>query len=305
MHRVLRPNPALPLLAVLLLPPGLSGAQERSRTALDRASSTFAVADVDGDGRLDAQELAAASIRARVVTRWDEDRDRHLSRDEFLLYYRQLVIDAGRPLGREFVAEAERIRKVREGRAPQGAVPEPRPGAEGEPARAAESPLSRPRRPITTAEAYRRARAALEERLTRARRERSGRTLEVGGARRALGWGGTGGLNPGSEIRSRLGGTMAAPSASQHRALERRHALLEARARRAGWTEQQLAGQKLRVLEELRAGEEERDVNKGGGGRSEGRGVDREERGPEDADPKPGGQSSPPARPGGGSGPRS
>ncbi len=348
MHRV------LPILAVLLLLPGLAGAQEQPRTALDRARGVFAAADADGDGRLDGEELAAASIRTAVVGRWDEDGDRHLTRDEFLLYYRQLLVDAGRPLGRDLVEESERIWKARAGesagreRGDPAAGSKVRPGAAGEPT----MPAERPQRPASTAEAYRRARAALEERLTRARRERSRTALEAHGAGRVPGRSGSGVLHPSSEVRSRLGGTMALspdsgalaaprsvlrgtveradlqvesrgpaprssarrvpeepapapPSAAERRALERGHALLEARARRAGWSEQQLAGQKLRLLEVLRAGKESPGARQGDGHRNAERGMDREERRPEDADPEPGGQGSPPARRGGGSGPPS
>jgi len=141
-------------------------AQERQTqdTPLRRAERTFAAADRNRDGNLDAGEITRTGIPGSVLRTWDHDRDKALSRDEFLLYYRQLMINAGQRPGTELDTEAKRIAALRKTRETQE-----------EKRRAREKELEElrgNRTGETSEEKYRRARAALEARQKEARKSK-------------------------------------------------------------------------------------------------------------------------------------
>ncbi|MDP6540168.1 MAG: hypothetical protein QF410_11540 [Planctomycetota bacterium] len=102
-----------PLLTLALL--ASDGAAQRSQetSPVRRARGTFAAADTNKDGVLDAREVSRASIPRDAFAKYDHDGDRNLSSDEFLLYYRQLLLDARRPAGAELDREAARIQALR------------------------------------------------------------------------------------------------------------------------------------------------------------------------------------------------
>jgi hypothetical protein len=149
------------LLSLHFTTPAVARAREQTRTPLDRAAATFRVADADANGVLDADEISKAAIHASAARQWDQDSSGDLSRDEFLVYYRQLLLDAGKAPGPEFEREARRILKDLASRAAERA----RTARERDP-RGSAPPVA-----VTatdsTADKYRRARAALSERLRR------------------------------------------------------------------------------------------------------------------------------------------
>jgi hypothetical protein len=286
--------------ALVLLAGAPVAAQESLGTPLERARQTFAVADEDADGVLDAQELAKASIGAAEYRAWDVDQSGGLSGDEFLGYYRQLVIDAGKAPGAGLDLEVRRVAKARGEEADRKRKSIGSESASSDVAPSQSAPKGQaPGR--TTADKYRRARAALDERLTRA----GGRTLtDVGKAqvdtRREVVMDGrltissapaTGArtIRPSLTIReslervvkNRLEVTDAGPrsgsdapipdpvvasarsdeleklTAVERDRLQRSFDVLEARARSAGWTDEQLAGQKRLLVTRLRDSAEE------------------------------------------------
>jgi len=133
--------------------------QRRTSPHLSRAENTFRVADADRSGLLEAAELARAQISAESVRTWDADGDGRLSRDEFVVLYRYLLVQSGQVPGSGLEAEAQRIEGARAVEARLEAQRAGKDAAKG--AREAEA------RGPSTAEIYRRARAALDERLKR------------------------------------------------------------------------------------------------------------------------------------------
>ncbi len=102
-----------PLLSLGLLAADAAAQRSQETSPLRRARGTFAAADSNKDGVLDAREVSRASIPRDEFKAFDQDGDRALSSDEFLLYYRQLLIDARRPAGAELDREAARIQALR------------------------------------------------------------------------------------------------------------------------------------------------------------------------------------------------
>ncbi len=104
------------LLAVLAV--GLFAAMPRlpdaeNPTGLVRAREVFGAADRDADGTIGLSEAIRAKIPAADFACEDFDADARLSRDEFVLYYRHLLVRAGRCLGRDLDVEAARIQALR------------------------------------------------------------------------------------------------------------------------------------------------------------------------------------------------
>jgi len=197
---------------------GEAVAQERSTSSpLRSARTTFAAADLDKDGRLDPREASRASIQSADFARYDADADRALSQDEFLLFYRALLIRSQRATGPDLDREAARIlalgkaRREKQARreraeriepdgagARKGSDPDA-PSTAGEPARAEDSLVDRTRLgDVDRSEVGRvgselgqRARApesggGAEERLRGARRAMEERRRRAAEARREL-----------------------------------------------------------------------------------------------------------------------
>jgi len=157
------------LVGLALSAPALAQEAQESTTPLDRANQTFKAADKNNDGTLDLQEVAQAQIPRSVVQTWDKDKSRGLSRDEFLGYYRQLMVNAGKPTGADLDAKVKRIEAARKAqqdrearRRAQAANQQSGSDATSGDANASES----------TADKYKRAQAALNDRLSRAKASR-------------------------------------------------------------------------------------------------------------------------------------
>ena len=99
---------AMGLLSAL---PRLPGSE--NPTGLARAREVFGAADRDADGTIGLGEAIRAKIPAADFAREDFDADLRLSRDEFVLYYRHLLVRAGRCLGHDLDIEAARIQALR------------------------------------------------------------------------------------------------------------------------------------------------------------------------------------------------
>lgn len=151
------------LLALCLLTPE-ARAQHPRRTNLARAANTFQIADADRDGVLGGAELKRASIHPRVYGIWDKDLDGKLSKDEFLLYYKQLLLNSKQVPGPEYEKEAQRILKFQQAEVAKR-IDEAREKAA---VQAAERTANA--RKASTAEKYRKAQAALDERIKAARK---------------------------------------------------------------------------------------------------------------------------------------
>jgi hypothetical protein len=91
-------------------------AQGPAKPALERALAAFREGDVDQDGKLSAREAQALGIPGEVVTRFDDDADQSVGRDEFLLYYHDLLVQSGQPAGTELESEVGRIQAIRRAR---------------------------------------------------------------------------------------------------------------------------------------------------------------------------------------------
>ncbi|MDP6410918.1 MAG: hypothetical protein QGI46_16210 [Planctomycetota bacterium] len=102
-----------PLLTLGLLAADAAAQRSQETSPLRRARGTFAAADSNKDGVLDAREVSRASIPRDEFKAFDHNGDRALSSDEFLLYYRQLLLDARKAAGAELDREAARIQALR------------------------------------------------------------------------------------------------------------------------------------------------------------------------------------------------
>lgn len=80
---------------------------------LAKVRRTFAHADSNGDGLLDPTEAKAATIPSADFLAHDHDGDRRLSGDEFLVYYRGLLVGAGQDVPAQLSRRAERIEAAR------------------------------------------------------------------------------------------------------------------------------------------------------------------------------------------------
>jgi EF hand len=101
----------LGLFATLLLSSAAS-AQEKQAT-LANADATFNELDTHKDGKLSPQEIAALKLRPDDLRGVDFDGDGFLSRDEFLLFYRQRLVAAGLKPAADLEAEATRVLAAR------------------------------------------------------------------------------------------------------------------------------------------------------------------------------------------------
>lgn len=81
--------------------------------SLARALATFTAADTNKDGKLTADEGSVLPIKKRDFDAQDHDKDGALSRDEFLIYYRQLLLDAREQAAPDLEAETARIQALR------------------------------------------------------------------------------------------------------------------------------------------------------------------------------------------------
>ena len=260
---------ALEAFFLCLLLSVLAPAQVGNPTPHERASHTFAAADRNLDGVLDAREIAQVSIPPSAAKTSDHDQDGNLSKDEFLMYYRQLMVNAGQAPGAELNTAARRIeswRRAEEARAAER--------------RAREKELAELRRKQTTkettAERLRRAQEALRERVRQA--DESSEATETSTdriaerAREALG-AGSGAADAGASAATAkrlaragaaLGGSSAPPegsgsgSGSGNRAgsnrvdLARALLALEKRAQDGGWTREQYDRERKALIERAR-----------------------------------------------------
>lgn len=82
---------------------------ERGAGQLERARATFTAADRDGDGGLDAREIRAAGIPGLAAASHDVDADGRIVLDEFLVYYRRLLVNARRTVEPELEAAVRSV----------------------------------------------------------------------------------------------------------------------------------------------------------------------------------------------------
>jgi len=153
-----RPKQLTLLIALSLLSFGDSFAQDSRSTHLTRADKTFRAADVDANGSLNAKELSRASISGNSIRTWDKDQSGSFSRDEFVMYYRHLLMKSGQAPGDEFEAEAQRIEKLQEEEAKKRAEAARK-------QKAASDAVAKDAETLSTVEKYRRAQEALNERI--------------------------------------------------------------------------------------------------------------------------------------------
>jgi len=80
---------------------------------LERARHLFSQIDTDKDGSLSAAEAGKTKIPTRDFVNNDTNRDRKLSGDEFLVFYRKLLVKGGKSVGKSLDAEVSRIQAAR------------------------------------------------------------------------------------------------------------------------------------------------------------------------------------------------
>ncbi|MCA8980438.1 MAG: hypothetical protein H6831_01815 [Planctomycetes bacterium] len=149
------------LLASAALP---ATAQAAESEGLQKIRRTFSQADRNADGFLDPAEAKRATIPSADFVGQDHDGDRKLSEDEFLLYYRQLLIGAEQKVDADVDREAARIQDVRAKQAAEAAR------REAEEARRAEAEKRAEERVVLSknvSEKLRRAEAALDSMVAR------------------------------------------------------------------------------------------------------------------------------------------
>ena len=234
--------------AVLLSSSGLAQESQEEMTALERASRTFAAADLDRDGLIEPEEMKQASIPSSVLKTWDEDASSSLSKDEFLGYYRRLMVNAGLTPGAELDAEVKRIeadQAARKERAARQRAQEAQKeqetktaGESGGGASGRPTPPAAPSGGESTRAKYERAQAALNERLRAARASREVASEEQKALlERARASSGAG---------SSSGSSLGASETARER-LARAQAALEGRARGSNATREQLARAQARL----------------------------------------------------------
>ena len=97
------------ILATALLSAPAAALVGDAQGSLERARALFAKVDGNGDGLVSAVEAGRNRIPSKEFVLYDADRDRRLSRSEFTLFYRQLLVKAGEDVGDDLDAEAARI----------------------------------------------------------------------------------------------------------------------------------------------------------------------------------------------------
>ncbi len=211
-------------------------AQESARAnPLQRANRTFAAADLNRDGRIDSAEASKASISSSVLKSWDKDVDQTLSKDEFLSYYRQLMVNAGQEPGVELDKEVKRIEAASKAREERDARKKEREEARATARKGAEAE--------STIEKYKRAQSALSDRLRRA-----GASGDVAAKRQEL-------LKQRARSANgtaRLTGHDVGATETARERLARAQAALEERARNAGSSREQLARAQAKVEQRAR-----------------------------------------------------
>lgn len=109
------PISKLSILATLVLN-SAAFAQSKPVTLAD-LESTFAQLDANKDGKLSPQEIAVLKLSPADARGLDADHDGFLSRDEFLLFYRQRIVAAGAKPAADLESEATRIVAARKAKA--------------------------------------------------------------------------------------------------------------------------------------------------------------------------------------------
>jgi len=84
-------------------------AAAQAQTSLDSAERTFRAADLNRDGVLTSREAGAASVALEDFRAFDKDSDASMTRDEFVVFYRDLLVRAKQPVSVELTNEADRI----------------------------------------------------------------------------------------------------------------------------------------------------------------------------------------------------
>lgn len=111
----------LPLLLLALIPTAQAAQDARaaSTTDLERARRTFDAADKNRDGRIERAELELARVKvaAEEFAARDFDGNKLWNREEFILWYRGLLIANRQRPGADLDAEAARILAVQRARA--------------------------------------------------------------------------------------------------------------------------------------------------------------------------------------------
>jgi hypothetical protein len=94
---------------------------QRGATAssLTRARATYDATDVDKNGKVSLEELRknALPIQKADFDSQDVDKDGAWSRDEFYVYYRQILVNGGQKAGDDLEGEVARIQALRKAKA--------------------------------------------------------------------------------------------------------------------------------------------------------------------------------------------
>lgn len=115
-------NPTLPILVFLGLAPFAPAQDPKPQdvpdpkpapSGLEKARSLFDKVDLDDDGSISAAEAGRSRIPGARFVAHDDDRDRTLSREEFNLFYRDLLVSAGQAVPEDLAAEVSRVEAAR------------------------------------------------------------------------------------------------------------------------------------------------------------------------------------------------
>lgn len=116
-QRLVRPDfmkisPLTALAAFGLLSPSVL-AQDSKPDVLSRIRDVFAAIDANKDGKIDLAEATKERVATRDFTAQDIDKSASLDPAEFLVYYRQLLVTAGRKVPADLDAEIRRVEAER------------------------------------------------------------------------------------------------------------------------------------------------------------------------------------------------